>query len=631
MKVYSVSNSNLSIAFDLDNGISLLSISDATGREYLHTPSSATPMLFEFSVNNQKKPVPNSTTLSIDSVTASPDGSSLQVSASSTQALADQISFDLLITLASDSSVAILQLTVNNMRQSSISLRVVLPKIFGSWQSMMGAIPKEAGDVIPLQLLTEPPNPAAWPNGQVLGMPFKPFIDIGLPNARNNMEVASVYYRSPPGGGIFFCDIDGDLNTEEDAPLQFNLSATEVDGFWIGNILPNSSTTLPRLAIGVHTTGDWHQAVDYYTSIHRPRWTFQDTPSWFRDAGAIYCPTAVTAGGIYLSLPQGNLPDGAIWNTWEDKNGRWRDGGPGGTNSPVEISPAGFAPAGALLQSIKQSADQANVFAAGLDGAIWTTWETGNGPWRDNRVRNGVPWAPARITPQNLVTPGIPLACGKQRNEQGDEQLDVFFVDTNGFVYVTWERGNGAWTDGQDNRPGPAQISSKLFPPGANLAAARQKENQLDLFVIGSDGAIYLMFVIGLENSWSDPIRVTPPGLFPPGAPLIAVKQNDIQLNVFAVDNWGTIQTTWEVNDSAWTDGLAGHGNPVAVSPVGFAMPRAHLAIPYCFIRMRYSKRDTNIRYSLTRTFRFDYHSVPIFYIHLLLHSKTGVSTMLGS
>jgi hypothetical protein len=586
-----VRNSNLSIDFDLTNGLWLHSIFDvATGLEYLSSPS----MFFEFAAingNGTTLTSGNSTTLT-DVRTEAADDSSLHVSASS-----NQISFDLLVTLASGSTVAILQLTVNNMSENTIFLRMVLPKIFGiQTPNMMGAIPKEAGDVILLSKMLEPDGtPRCEPHGRpcsdlppanrrpiTLGMDFD--IDIGLPKAYNNMEVASIFDGSD-GGGVFFCDIDGDLDNRI-TPLQFNLSATtttEVDGFWTDYIDSNASTTLPRLAIGVHTTGDWHQAVDYYTSIHRPRWTFQDTPSWFRDAGAIYCPNPLTAGGIYLSLPAGNLPDGAIWNTWEDNNAPWTDGAqisPGSfRKGPVQISPAGFAPAGALLQSFKEATDfgeQVSVFAAGFDGAIWTTWETGNGPWRDNRIRNGVPWAPAPITPQNLVTPGIPLAYGKQKNEQGDEQLDVFFVDTHGFVSVTWKSDNSPWTDGQDGRSCPAKISSG-FPPGANLAAARQKENQLDLFVIGSDGAIWLMFVTNF-NVWSDPIRITPTQLFRPGAPLVAVKQNDIQLNVFAVDNWGTIRTTWEVGDGPWTDGLADHGNPVAVSPVGFARSGAHLA-----------------------------------------------------
>lgn len=161
---------------------------------------------------------------------------------------------------------------------------------------MMGAVPQEAGSVLPLA------------SGSILGMPF--MIDAGLPFARNNMEVASIFDASQ-GGGVFFCDLDGDLDNGI-PPLQFNLSAKEVVAFWTGTISPNTTAQLPRLGIGVHATGDWHQAVDFYTSIHRPRWSFENTPSWFRDAAAIYCPAgshrAALGRGLNADLGFGNLP-----------------------------------------------------------------------------------------------------------------------------------------------------------------------------------------------------------------------------------------------------------------------------------------------------------------------------------
>src|SRR5690606_16035154 len=62
-------------------------------------------------------------------------------------------------------------------------------------------------------------------------------------------------------------------------------------------------------AIGVHSTGDWHVAVDYYVSQHRPRWTFSKAPAWFRDQGAIYGYSGGGAGGIYLTYPGEDLKE----------------------------------------------------------------------------------------------------------------------------------------------------------------------------------------------------------------------------------------------------------------------------------------------------------------------------------
>jgi hypothetical protein len=553
-----VNSANLLIDFDLTSGIRLGRIFDVVAqRDYLPAPS----MLFEFAANNGPA-FQSDTGLSAVRYSQAVDGSALSVSARSND---QQIEFGLSAAFASDSAVALFQLTAKNLTPSPIFLRVVMPKIFGvntpgDPVNMMGAIPQEGGSVVPL-------SPAhRWGAPTIsLGMPF--ILDVGLPNARNHMEVVSIFDCSM-GGGVFFCDMDGDLDNGV-APLQFNLSPTtvggiwSVDGFWIGNLQANAQVKLPRLAIGVHSDGDWHKAVDYYTLVHRPRWNFPSTPAWFREACAIYCPTGGGAGGIYLSLPIiTSLADGAIWTSWKDGNGPFRTGSLGDP-WPVQVSPAGFTPAGSALLAVKQNSNQVTVFAAGFNGAIQATWESGDGPWHNNR--NGL--IPARITPQNYVTPGIPLACG----QQGDNQLDVFFVRDDGSLWVTWESGDGVWTDGETGRY-PAQIAPAGYAPGgAYLAVAKQNASQLDLFVIGVDGAIWAKQVVGF-GAWSEGVAITPPQMFPPGAPLVAIWQNETQLNLFAVDKFGTIQTTWKNSDSPWPNQL------IAVSPTGIAAPGGCLA-----------------------------------------------------
>jgi hypothetical protein len=347
---------------------------------------------------------------------------------------------------------------------------VVLPKIHGlstpgGKERMMGAIPLEAGSVAPLS------------GGSTLGMGFN--IDIGLPEARNNMEVASLYDREG-GGGVFFADVDGDLDNGT-APLQFVLTADDMVGFWIGDIAAHSQVSLSGLAIGIHHSGDWHEAVDYYVSVHRPRWHFPDTPPWFRDAGAIYSFTGGGAGGIYLSFPSVSLADGAVWDTWEENDSAWRDGGKDGLNGvPVQISAAGFASAGSLLVAEQQNSQQVDVFAVGADGAIWVTWESKDGPWRDGRAGR----APERATPPDLALPGSPIAAVRA----AADELDVFVVGRNGAIWRTWERGDSAWRDGNDGRQ-PQQVSPSGFAGlGSHLAAARQNDTQLDVFVIRPDG-----------------------------------------------------------------------------------------------------------------------------------------------
>ena len=541
-----ISNSKISLDFDFSTGIRLVNISDRVlNRGYLRAPT----MLFEFAANNGP-PQESDTGLRVLTVEAVA-GVSLKVA--SLSIAEPPLSFELQVTLEPDSAVAILQLSAFTSSEDPVFLRVVFPKIVGvvvpgGDTALMGAVPTEAGWVAPLS------------SGVTLGKPFATLAPrFGLPISFNNMEVASVFDGSQ-GGGVFFCDLDGDLDNGI-VPLQFNLSAVAALAFWIAEVSNASPGRLSRLGIGVHPEGDWHAAVDFYNSVHRPRWSFQSTPEWFRDAAAIYSPTGLTAGGIYLAEPTSYLADGAVWNTWEDNNGEWTDGR---ITSPVQASPGGFAPAGAPLQAVAQNSGQVDVFAAGCDGAVWVTWEAGGGVWRNNRHGLG----PARITPAGFVNPGIPLACG----QQGTDQLDVFFARPDGAVWVTWERGDSAWTDGVDGRPQPAQISPLQFvPPGAHLAAAKETDHQLDLFVIREDGAIWFSSVVdyGLWDVWT---RITPVNLFPPAAPIVAHKQNDRQLDVFSVSQQGAVLVTWRGTGGDWAI------EPAAVTPQSFVSPGSYLA-----------------------------------------------------
>ena len=287
------------IDFDVANGIAITRIFEPTsGRDYLFGPSP----FFKFAVNNGEA-FTSDTGVSVYSVT--PGFSAFTVGARSNDG---QVDFSLAASLEADSAAAIFELTATNLTAANMFLRVVLPCVLGvrtpgDPANMMGMISKEAGSVVPLSetsVFGVPETP--------LGMRF--IVDIGLPNSRNNMELASIF-DSLTGGGVFFCDMDGELDNGI-APLQFTLDSTAVLGFCIADIPAHSSITLSRLAIGVHSDGDWHKAVDFYTSVHRPRWAFPATPAWLSDAGAVYTAAGGGAGGIYLSLPPAYLskPEG---------------------------------------------------------------------------------------------------------------------------------------------------------------------------------------------------------------------------------------------------------------------------------------------------------------------------------
>ena len=224
--------------------------------------------------------------LVIDEAVVAPNHSEMNLSGHAQNL---SLHFQLRIAAAEKDSIFLVQLKVTNKGSSKLPLRAVLPaikglNITGRQGPMMGAIPQEIGAVVPVTK-TMPP------------IGGRPHPRIGLPTEMNSMEVVSLY--DPAGGGVFFADVEGDLDRDL-APIEFTLAGDRVSGYWVTDLAPGGTAALPTVAIGVHDQGDWHKAVDYYVEQHRPHWRFAEIPAWFRDQGAIYSHAGDTAGAIYL-------------------------------------------------------------------------------------------------------------------------------------------------------------------------------------------------------------------------------------------------------------------------------------------------------------------------------------------
>jgi len=148
------------------------------------------------------------------------------------------------------------------------------------------------------------------------------------------------------------------------------------------------------------------------------------------------------------------------------------------------------------VAAAKQNAGQLDAFVVGNDGAAWVTWEANDGRWRDG----GPGWEPARITPTGLSIPGAPLAAAKQN----DGQLDVFVMGKKDeTIWVTWEANDGRWRDGA---PGwePARVTGPHFAPvDAVLAVEKQGPNQMDAFAVSWGGALWVTWEVN-DGRWRD-------------------------------------------------------------------------------------------------------------------------------
>ena len=84
----------------------------------------------------------------------------------------------------------------------------------------------------------------------------------------------------------------------------------------------------------------------------------------------------------------------------------------------------------------------------------------------------------------------------------------MFVVDNNGVLNVAWVVDGGAWN-------GPVGISPPgLFPPGAAVTASNQFgiPNQTDVFVVDNNGNLYVTWVVG-GGAWNGPVPIVNPAI----------------------------------------------------------------------------------------------------------------------
>ena len=150
-----------------------------------------------------------------------------------------------------------------------------------------------------------------------------------------------------------------------------------------------------------------------------------------------------------------------------------------------------------------------------------------------------------------------------------NNQLETFVVGADGAVYVIWKAQNDVW-----NAPVPLTAAG-FAPPGSPMSAVYYPLNeQLEVFVVDNAGAVNVLWK-AQNGTWNAPVPLTAAGFAPPGAPLAALYYPiNEQLEVFAVDNTGAINVLWKVQNGTWNA-------PVALTGPGLAPAGASLSGVY--------------------------------------------------
>jgi hypothetical protein len=303
-------NAGISVTVNCSGGaITLTHITSVVnGTDYL---SGATPLL-SFSVNDFDAKT-NYYNGSFSKLSCNLTGDTIAITANSSDNL---VAFSITISPDGTNPVVIVstQVTYQGAAGSAATafFRAILPNIqtfnvpnSGAGKAM-AMVPQMIGGLLPLSQVGTAASDGLGASYGFGNDAVKPST-FGLPTSLNVMELAEVYDGSSSnGGGLFFTDLDGDYS-KNIAPLQFELTNTsstsatsyQIAGYWTALLKLDQTVTLPRLAIGVHPSGDWHNAIAYYVGKRSGAWTFPDTPTWLRAAGAIY-ELGVAGGGSFL-------------------------------------------------------------------------------------------------------------------------------------------------------------------------------------------------------------------------------------------------------------------------------------------------------------------------------------------
>ena len=89
------------------------------------------------------------------------------------------------------------------------------------------------------------------------------------------------------------------------------------------------------------------------------------------------------------------------------------------------------------------------------------------------------------------------------------------------------------------------------------MAAVRRSDLQLDVFAVDGTGAVshtWTFFdpIAYRWSGWQPPVQRLPSGCAPAGAHIGAVMRNAVQVDVFVVGNDGAVWSAYQVDGSPW-------------------------------------------------------------------------------
>ncbi len=282
---------------------------------------------------------------------------------------------------------------------------------------------------------------------------------------------------------------------------------------------------------GCTSAGIWGSSCSDWVSIPieiRPDMGFDPWRPWFqihRDAvfNQITPVTAVARIPENIALFKVGF-DGVVWSTyWEPDAEGWRRWFP--------LFPEFVFAQEAPITAVSRSPDHLDLYTTGLDGAILSAWwASDGGGWR--------PWFP--IFPEFKFRQDRAVAAVSRRSNH----IDLFRVGFDGAILNAW------WeSDGKSWRPWFPIFPENKFPPEARVTALARTPGNVEVYVMGYDGAVWSAWWSEDGGGWRRWFSIFPETKFAYDQEIVAVSRDSKSVNLFTVGLDGAIWTAWWSDD----------------------------------------------------------------------------------
>ncbi|HUI42425.1 MAG TPA: C1 family peptidase [Terriglobia bacterium] len=273
------------------------------------------------------------------------------------------------------------------------------------------------------------------------------------------------------------------------------LDARTCTAFWDRNVNDGQWLGWPNILIGAIPVGGTVSAVS-------------------RDPNKLDIFLVSTDGGVYTAASDANVAGGQ-WAGW------WK------------ILDLAAVP-GSPVAVVSRDPNKLDIFVAGADGKTYTAaWDANvaNGQWQG--------W-------WNILDGYIPAGGTLTAVSRDPNKLDIFLVSTDGGIYTAaWDANaaNGQWQ-------GWWRITDGVAAPGSAVASVSRDPNKLDVFVIGTDNGIYTAaWDANVANGqWRGWWKILD-GVAGTGSGVAAVSRDPNKLDIFIVGTDGAVWTAaWDAN-----------------------------------------------------------------------------------